>query len=52
MVTPEWTMDADGMVHVRRERPGIGVTIDTDFIEAITVRSDVLAAPVAMVAVA
>src|ERR1043165_9350865 len=25
VVSPEWTMDAEGMVHVPRDRPGIGV---------------------------
>ena len=25
IVTPEWTMDADGMVHVPLDEPGIGV---------------------------
>ncbi len=52
VVTPEWTMDVDGMEHVPRDRPGIGVAVDMDFIEAITVRRVVLDAPVALVAVA
>jgi O-succinylbenzoate synthase len=43
VVTPEWTMDADGMVHVPCDRPGIGVTVDTDFLNSITVRTEVLA---------
>jgi O-succinylbenzoate synthase len=43
IVTPEWTMDADGMVHVPLGRPGIGVTVDVDRIDAITVRREVLA---------
>jgi O-succinylbenzoate synthase len=42
LVTPEWTMDAEGMVRVPRELPGLGVTVDTGFIEALTVRSEVL----------
>jgi O-succinylbenzoate synthase len=52
LVTPEWTRDHDGMVRVPRERPGIGVAVDGDFIEAITARVDVLTGPVTMVAVA
>jgi hypothetical protein len=44
-------MDADGMVAVPT-RPGIGVTVDVDRIEAITIRSQVLSAPRAAVAVA
>jgi O-succinylbenzoate synthase len=42
VVTPEWTMDADGMVRVPRDRPGIGVTVDTDFVDSLTVRTEVL----------
>lgn len=42
VVTPEWTMDADGMVRVPRDRPGIGVTVDTDFINSLTVRTEIL----------
>jgi hypothetical protein len=35
-------MDADGMVRVPRDRPGIGVTVDTDFVDSLTVRTEVL----------
>ncbi|MGI9091637.1 MAG: o-succinylbenzoate synthase [Gemmatimonadaceae bacterium] len=52
IVTPEWTMDADGMVRVPSERPGIGVTIDTDLIESLAVRTEVVTARSAAVAVA
>lgn len=45
IVTPEWTMDADGMVHVPLDRPGIGVAVNVDRIEDLTVRSEVLAVP-------
>ena len=38
VVTPEWTMDAEGMVRVPRERPGIGVIVDVDRIDTLTVR--------------
>ncbi|MEO6331860.1 MAG: o-succinylbenzoate synthase [Gemmatimonadaceae bacterium] len=44
IVTPEWTMDSEGMVRVPLDRPGIGVTIDRDFIDTLTVRSEVLVA--------
>lgn len=42
IVTPEWTMDADGMVRVPRECAGIGVTVDQDRVEDLTVRREVL----------
>jgi O-succinylbenzoate synthase len=51
IVTPEWTMDADGMVPVPTH-PGIGITVDTEMIESITVRRHELTAPQAAVAVA
>ena len=44
IVTPEWTMDAAGMVTVPRDRPGIGVTVDRDRVENLTVRSETLTA--------
>ena len=44
VVRPEWTMDADGMVAVPDARPGIGVEIDRDRVEDLTVRREVLAA--------
>jgi len=40
IVTPEWTMDADGMVHVPLDRPGIGVTVDIDRVDDLTVRHE------------
>ncbi len=42
IVTPEWTMDARGMVRVPREVPGIGVEVDRDRVEQLTVRCQVL----------
>ncbi len=42
VVTPEWTMDAEGMVHVPLDRPGLGVTVDADRIENLTVRQEML----------
>jgi O-succinylbenzoate synthase len=44
IVEPEWTMDADGMVRVPRETPGLGVAVDADFIESLTTRVEVLTA--------
>ena len=38
IVTPEWTMDEEGKIEVPRDRPGIGVDIDMDRIENLTVR--------------
>jgi len=42
VVTPEWTMDAEGMVRVPLEAPGLGVTIDVDRIDDLTVRREML----------
>jgi O-succinylbenzoate synthase len=50
VVTPEWTMDAEGMVAVPRAEPGIGVTLDMDRIDALTVRTHPLARPASAVA--
>jgi O-succinylbenzoate synthase len=44
VVTPEWTMDA-GMVTVPLDRPGIGVAVDVDRVDDLTLRRDVLGAP-------
>jgi O-succinylbenzoate synthase len=45
VVRPEWTMDAEGMVAVPFGRPGIGIDVDLDRIEELTVRREALAAP-------
>ena len=37
IVQPEWTMDGDGTVEVPRNRPGIGVTVDVDRVDDLTV---------------
>ena len=52
IVAPEWTMDLEGMVRVPRDRPGIGVTVDADFIDSLTDRSETLSAGPTMVQVA
>ncbi len=44
VVTPAWMMD-DGMVAVPLHRPGIGVTVDMDRVDDLTVRREVLGAP-------
>jgi O-succinylbenzoate synthase len=41
VVTPEWTKDA-GLVKVPLDKPGIGVTVDIDRVENLTVRSQVI----------
>jgi O-succinylbenzoate synthase len=48
VVRPEWTMDAEGMVHVPRTRPGLGVEPDVDRIEDLTVRRESLESPSAV----
>ena len=45
VVTPEWTMDAQGLVAVPLQRPGIGVTVDVDRIDDLTERHELLAVP-------
>jgi len=48
-VTPEWTMNGEGLVPVPTTAPGLGVEVDTDFIQNLTSRSEVLEArPVAV----
>lgn len=42
IVRPEWTMDAEGMVSVPRTRAGIGVAVDTERVELLTVRTTTL----------
>lgn len=44
VVTPEWTMSADGLMQVPLDRPGIGVTVDENRIDDLTVRSNTLRA--------
>ena len=52
IVSPEWTMDAAGMVGVPSDRSGIGVDVDVQRIEALTTRSEILRATSSAVAVA
>jgi len=40
VVIPEWTMDAEGMVRVPRDEPGIGVMVDVGRVEDLTVKRE------------
>ena len=42
IVAPEWTMDADGMVRVPLDAPGIGVAVDAERIAGSAVRTETL----------
>ncbi|MFQ5770020.1 MAG: o-succinylbenzoate synthase [bacterium] len=42
IVVPEWTMDEPGMMTVPVDQPGMGVTVDLDRVENLTVRSETL----------
>lgn len=44
VVTPEWTMNSQGMMQVPLDKPGIGVTVDENRIADLTVRSQTLLA--------
>ncbi len=44
VVTPEWTMK-DGMVSVPLDGSGIGVAVNTDRVDNLTVRRQALGAP-------
>lgn len=42
IVDREWTMDPNGMVSVPWDRPGIGVEVDLDYVDRLTVRTEVI----------
>jgi O-succinylbenzoate synthase len=44
IVIPEWTMDPEGWMKVPVDRPGLGVEVDLDRVEDLTVRREDLAA--------
>ena len=44
IVAPEWTMDGNGMVAVPRDIPGIGVQVNRERVEKLTVRQEELRA--------
>lgn len=52
IVTPEWTMDDEGMVHVPRDSAGLGVTVDRELMESLTLRSEELTAASSMLGIA
>lgn len=39
IVDPEWTMSPDGMVEVPWEKPGLGISVDRERVDALTVRA-------------
>ena len=51
IVAPEWTMDEDGMVRVPLAQPGLGIAVDEERIESLTVRREELRATRLAVAV-
>ena len=44
IVRPEWTMDGEGRIRVPLDRPGIGVEVDMDRVDDLTVRAETLRA--------
>ncbi len=42
IVTPEWTMDLEGWIDVPVDQPGLGVEVDRERIEELTVRREIL----------
>jgi O-succinylbenzoate synthase len=44
IVKPEWTMDAEGTIAVPLDKVGMGVEVDLDRVENLTVRSETLKA--------
>ncbi len=44
IVSPEWTMNKESVVHVPRDKPGIGVEVNLSRVDNLTVRRQVLRA--------
>jgi len=42
VVDPEWTMDGSGRIAVPLDRPGLGVEVDRERLERLTVRTETL----------
>lgn len=42
IVTPEWQMDEHGLIAVPLDRPGMGVSVDFDLVDNLTVRQEVI----------
>ncbi len=45
IVQPEWTMSSDGTVTVPMDKPGMGVAVDRDRVDNLTVRAETLTRP-------
>lgn len=43
IVVPEWTMETDGTIRVPLDRPGLGVRVDRERVEELTVRRETIA---------
>jgi O-succinylbenzoate synthase len=42
IVTPEWTMESEGTIRVPKEKRGVGVTVDMDRVDRMTVWSETM----------
>lgn len=42
IVTPEWSMQPDGTIQLRRDEPGTGIEVDRELIDSLTVRREEL----------
>jgi len=42
IVDPEWTMDREGWIEVPVEKPGLGVKVDQEHVEDVTVRREII----------
>ena len=42
IVDPEWTMDREGWIEVPVDQPGLGVAVDRERVEELTVRREIL----------
>ena len=42
IVTPEWSMQPDGTIQLRRDEPGTGIEVDRGLIESLTVKMEKL----------
>ncbi|HSA54431.1 MAG TPA: o-succinylbenzoate synthase [Gemmatimonadaceae bacterium] len=45
IVKPEWTMSPEGLMRVPVERPGLGIEVDRDRVEDLTVRAETVGEP-------
>ena len=42
IVTPEWSMQPDGTIQLRKDEPGTGIEVDKELIDSLTVRREEL----------